>query len=122
MNSFLCAILFLTFDYTNSQAESISGKWKFTNSNSITQGMCPMGGNGSGTLTIADKSNGRYTIKYLKGMVCRPPTVCVLPGKCNGPDCTFSVTVPVDSDDGKVTNSAKLTFAYGIATVEELST
>ena len=68
-----------------------------------------MGKNGQGTLVI-EKSGCGYTIKYLQGMVCNPPSVCVLSGTCKGNECAFSTTVKVDDEGGLVTNSANFTF------------
>lgn len=72
--------------------------------------MCPMGGNGSGSITIMDEGGGSYSLKYMKGMVCNPADVCVLPGSCDGTECIFSTTVTVDNEGGQVTNTAKFTF------------
>lgn len=87
-----------------------TGTWNFTLTDSAVKGMCPMGGNGSGKISIVDNGNGKYEVKYLKGMGCRPASVCVLPGTCDGSECVFSTTVAVDSEGGKVTNTAKLRF------------
>ncbi len=87
-----------------------SGTWNFNLSDSQVEGMCPMGGDGRGSLSITEKGNGKYVLKYLKGMGCRPTKVCILSGSCNGSECVFSTTVGVDSEGGKVTNTAKLQF------------
>ncbi|WP_028580997.1 hypothetical protein [Desulfogranum japonicum] len=89
----------------------ITGNWNFSISNSKVEGFCPMGGNTSGTLAIFDKGKGKYVLKFVSGMSCSPPRVCILKGTCSGTDCTFSTTVPVDNQGGKVTNSAKLHFS-----------
>jgi hypothetical protein len=86
-----------------------SGTYNFDLSGTVVTGPCPMGKDGKGQLTI-EKSGDGYVIKYLKGMVCNPPNVCVLTGSCKGRECKFSTTVPVDNEGGKVTNTAHLTF------------
>jgi hypothetical protein len=56
-----------------------TGVWQFTRSNSKTAGPCPMGGDGSGELTI-EESAGGLTLTYGEGMTCRPVEVCRLTG------------------------------------------
>jgi len=87
-----------------------AGTYRFVLSNSSVQGKCPMGRNGAGTLGIVKTPKG-YSLQYLRGMTCRPASVCVLYGGCRGGACLFSTTVTVDSEGGKVTNTAKLRFA-----------
>ena len=43
-------------------------------------------------------------------MTCRPPEVCRLSGSENDGTYTFTTTVPVDDEGGKVTNTAELVF------------
>ena len=87
----------------------LSGTYDFILSDTVVKGPCPMGKDGTGQLTIEKSGNG-YVIKYIKGMVCNPPNVCVLAGSCNGDECKFVTTVPVDNEGGKVTNTANLKF------------
>ncbi len=87
-----------------------TGVWNFSLTDSAVSGMCPMGTNGSGSITIMDEGGGAYSLKYLQGMVCNPADVCVLPGSCDGAECVFSTTVTVDNEGGQVTNTAKFTF------------
>jgi hypothetical protein len=86
-----------------------AGEWTITRSNSRTSGPCPMGSNGAGELTI-DKSGGAFTLTYGKGMTCSPVEVCKLAGSASGGVYTFTTTVQVDEEGGKVTNSLKLSF------------
>lgn len=85
-----------------------TGTWNFVLSGSQVAGMCPMGGDGGGTLNIGGQSDA-LVIQYITGMTCAPPEVCVLFGSCQGSRCMFSTTVTVDDEGGKVTNSADLT-------------
>ena len=85
-----------------------TGQWDFLLTQSRVQGSCPMGGDGSGTLTILDQGGGALVIQYLTGMACSPGEVCILFGACDGSHCVFSTTAPVDDDGGTVTNSADL--------------
>ena len=86
-----------------------SGNWNFSLYESAVSGMCPMGQDGSGTLTILDQGGGALTLQYVTGMQCDPSDVCVLFGACDGNLCAFSTEVTVDDEGGKVTNSAELT-------------
>ena len=87
----------------------ISGDYNFILSDSDSSGPCPMGGDGSGSLTISKTASG-YALGYIKGMVCRPAEVCALTGTCDGNRCVFTTTVTVDNEGGTVTNKADLTF------------
>ena len=113
MKRFLALLFVLAFlscaSWVAAEDFDPSGTWNFNLSGTVVSGPCPMGKDGKGQLTI-EKSGDGYVIKYLKGMVCSPPNVCVLYGTCNGRECKFSTTVPVDNEGGKVTNSADLTF------------
>jgi hypothetical protein len=91
-----------------------TGEWRVTRSNSKTVGMCPMGGNGSGKLSI-EKTGGQLTLTYGEGMTCRPAEVCRLTGSESGGTHTFTTTVPVDDEGGKVTNTAVLDFTSATA-------
>ena len=84
-----------------------AGVWKVARSNSRTAGPCPMGGDGSGELTIEQAGAG-FTLTYGEGMSCRPAEVCRLTGSKTGGTYTFTTTVPVDNEGGKVTNTAEL--------------
>lgn len=95
--------------YADAKADPV-GEWNFNLSDSTVKGMCPMGGDSRGKLSIMKKGNGKYLLKYLHGMSCRPAKVCSLSGTCKGAECVFSNTVRVDSEGGKVTNSATLRF------------
>lgn len=86
-----------------------TGTWKATRSNSKTLGPCPMGGNGSGDLVIEKAAEG-LTLTYGQGMTCRPAEVCRLTGSKNEGTYTFTTTVPVDDEGGKVTNTAEIEF------------
>jgi hypothetical protein len=86
-----------------------TGSWRVARSNSKTVGMCPMGGDGSGVLEI-EKAAGGLTLTYGEGMACRPAEVCRLTGSESGGTYTFTTTVPVDDEGGKVTNTAELVF------------
>lgn len=88
-----------------------TGVWQVTRSNSKTVGLCPMGGDGGGELTV-EKTPGGLTLTYGEGMTCRPAEVCRLSGsKSEGTDTfSFSTTVPVDDEGGKVTNTVDLEF------------
>jgi hypothetical protein len=88
------------------------GTWNVVRSASHSAGPCPMGGNGKGQLTIA-RADGVLTLTYGKGMTCRPAAVCKLTGSVAKGVYTFTTTVPVDNEGGKVTNSAELKFASG---------
>lgn len=92
-----------------------TGDYSFTLTDMKVAGDCPMGPKNSGTLSIL-KEGGGYLLTYIKGMECRPPSVCVLKGTCKGPECIFSTTVKVDSEGGTVTNWARLRFRDGKAT------
>jgi len=87
-----------------------AGEYDFVLFQSSLSGTCPLGRDGQGRLTV-EKSETGYRIQYLQGMTCRPETVCILSGSCRGDRCTFTTTVKVDDDGGKVTNSAELTFS-----------
>lgn len=86
-----------------------TGLWKVVRSNSKTAGPCPMGGDGSGQLTIERAGDG-LALTYGEGMSCRPAEVCRLTGSKNGKTYNFTTTVPVDNEGGKVTNAAELEF------------
>ncbi len=107
--SLFVALLLLSASWAAAEDFDPSGTYDFILSGTVVDGPCPMGTDGKGQLTI-EKSGEGYVIKYLKGMVCQPPDVCVLMGTCEGRVCKFSTTVPVDNEGGKVTNSADLTF------------
>ncbi len=94
----------------------ITGNWNFSISESKVEGVCPMGGNTSGALAIREQDKGTYSMQYLSGMSCSPPSVCILKGTCSGAGCRFSTTVPVDNQGGKVTNTARLRFSGSSAT------
>lgn len=94
-------------------AEDIAGDWNYAISESSVSGMCPMGRDGTGALVIADEGDGNYNLGYIKGMTCRPAAVCHLKGQCEGNECVFTVTLPVDNEGGKVTNSASISFDNG---------
>lgn len=113
----ILTVLLVTLFSSSGFAKKVdpTGVWNYTLSDSSVKGMCPMGGDGSGSLSITDQGNGKYSIKYVKGMTCKPAKVCVLPGTCSGSECNFSTTVAVDSEGGKVTNTAKLSFKGGHA-------
>lgn len=87
-----------------------TGVWQVTRSGSKTVGPCPMGGDGGGELRI-EESEGGLTLTYGAGMTCRPAEVCRLAGSATGGTYTFTTTVPVDDEGGKVTNRAELEFA-----------
>lgn len=106
--SFFIVVFFSATCFAASSAPI--GTWNFNLSDSSVKGMCPMGGDGRGKLSIMDDGNGKYVLKYLKGMGCSPAKVCVLSGSCNGSECIFSTTVRVDNEGGKVTNTAQLRF------------
>jgi hypothetical protein len=91
-----------------------TGIWQVTWSNSKTVGPCPMGGDGDGELTI-EESAGSLTLAYGEGMTCRPVEVCRLTGSATGGTYTFTTTVPVDDEGGKVTNRAELEFTSATA-------
>jgi hypothetical protein len=91
-----------------------TGVWKVARSNSKTAGPCPMGGDGSGELTIEQAGDG-FTLSYGEGMSCRPAEVCRLTGSKTGGTYSFTTTVPVDSEGGKVTNAAELEFESATA-------
>jgi hypothetical protein len=91
-----------------------TGVWQVTRSDSKTVGPCPMGGDGGGELRI-EESNGGLTLTYGEGMTCRPAEVCRLTGSATGRTYTFTTTVPVDDEGGKVTNRAELEFASATA-------
>ena len=93
-----------------------TGVWQVTRSSSKTVGMCPMGGDGGGELTI-EKTPGGLTLTYGAGMTCNPAEVCRLTGsKTGGTDAfRFSTTVPVDHEGGRVTNTLDLEFASATA-------
>jgi len=91
-----------------------TGVWKVTRSNSKTAGPCPMGGNGSGELRI-EEAGGALTLTYGEGMSCRPAEVCRLTGSKTGGTYSFTTTVPVDDEGGKVTNTAVLDFTSATA-------
>lgn len=93
-----------------------TGAWQATRSNSKTVGPCPMGGNGSGEIKIEEAAGG-FTLTYGKGMTCRPTEVCHLTGSETEGTYTFTTTVPVDDEGGKVTNSAELEFTSATAGV-----
>lgn len=107
---FLGAFLLVTAMAGQVLAEDANpvGNWNFILSESQVQGMCPMGGDGTGTLTIKDMGEDGLAITYLQGMTCDPPEVCELPGFCSGNECVFSTTVEVDDEGGEVTNTAEL--------------
>jgi hypothetical protein len=87
-----------------------TGVWQVTRSDSKTVGPCPMGGDGGGELRI-EESEGGLTLTYGEGMTCRPAEVCRLTGSATGGTYTFTTTVPVDDEGGKVTNRAEFEFA-----------
>jgi hypothetical protein len=91
-----------------------TGVWKAKRSNSKSAGPCPMGGDGSGELTI-EKAAGGLTLTYGEGMTCRPAEVCRLTGSQAGRIFTFATTVRVDGEGGEVTNSAELEFTSAAA-------
>ncbi len=91
-----------------------TGTWQVTRSNSKTMGPCPMGGNGGGELEI-EKAAGGFTLTYGDGMTCRPAEVCRLTGSETGGTYTFTTTVPVDDEGGKVTNAAEIEFTSATA-------
>ena len=91
-----------------------TGVWKVARSNSKTAGPCPMGGDGSGELNIERAGDG-FTLTYGEGMSCRPAEVCRLTGSKTGGTYTFTTTVPVDNEGGKVTNTAELEFESATA-------
>ena len=91
-----------------------TGVWKVARSNSRTAGPCPMGGDGSGELSIERAGDG-FTLAYGEGMSCRPAEVCRLTGSKTGGIYTFTTTVPVDNEGGKVTNTAELEFESATA-------
>ena len=114
MKTVLAVVVFLLFaavtgGTVQAQAFDPVGRYDFTLTDSRIKGTCPMGQDNSGSLSIV-KTAGGYALTYVQGMVCSPPKVCHLPGQCRGNECTFSTTVPVDNEGGKVTNSAKLRF------------
>ncbi len=112
---FMMGMIALIFGVNSAQAFDPTGTWKFTQSDSSVSGVCPMGGNGTGTMTITDAGGGKYALKYLSGMVCNPASVCVLSGTCHSSKCVFQTTVPVDDEGGKVINTANFTFDAGHA-------
>jgi hypothetical protein len=91
-----------------------TGVWKVTRSNSKAAGPCPMGGNGSGELKIEEADWG-FTLTYGEGMTCRPAEVCRLASSETEGTYTFTTTVPVDDEGGKVTNTAVLEFTSAAA-------
>lgn len=91
-----------------------TGVWKVTRSDSKTAGPCPMGGNGSGELKI-EEAEGGLTLTYGEGMTCRPAEVCRLTSSETEGTYTFTTTVPVDDEGGKVTNTAVLDFTSATA-------
>jgi hypothetical protein len=91
-----------------------AGTWQVVRSNSKSAGPCPMGSNGKGELTIT-RVGDALTLTYGKGMTCRPPEVCKLAGSVAKGTYTFTTTVPVDREGGKVTNSAEIRFASAAA-------
>ncbi len=93
------------------------GRYSFTLTDIKIAGDCPMGPDNSGRLSILQQGDG-YILTYIEGMKCRPAAVCTLKGRCQGRVCTFSTTVQVDNEGGKVTNSARLRFDGGSASGE----
>ena len=91
-----------------------TGAWQVTRSNSKTMGPCPMGGNGGGELEI-EKAGDGLTLTYGDGMTCRPAEVCRLTGSETDGTYTFTTTVPVDDEGGKVTNAAEIEFTSATA-------
>ena len=91
-----------------------TGVWQVTRSNSKTMGPCPMGGNGGGELRI-EKEAGGFTLTYGEGMTCRPAEVCHLTSSETEGIYTFTTTVPVDDEGGKVTNAVQIEFTSATA-------
>ena len=91
-----------------------TGAWQVARSNSKTMGPCPMGGNGGGELEI-EKEAGGFTLTYGDGMTCRPAEVCRLTGSETDGTYSFTTTVAVDGEGGKVTNAAEIQFTSGTA-------
>jgi hypothetical protein len=73
-----------------------------------------MGGNGGGELKI-EKAGDGFTLTYGDGMICRPAEVCRLNGSATGGTYSFTTTVPVDDEGGKVTNEAQIEFRSATA-------
>ncbi len=106
----VAAVLMTMFIPAPAGAMNPVGNYRFIRSHQAVKGRCPLGRGGPGTLSIARAKKG-YVMRYLRGVTCRPASVCVLYGSCRGVRCMFSTTVTVDNEGGKVTNTAALRFA-----------
>ena len=109
--SFVWALSFVILYATSAAPADVdpTGSWNVVRGASKRVGPCPAGSNGKGELTIT-RVSGVPTLTYGKGMRCRPGPVCILPGSVSKGLYTFTTTVAVDNEGGKVTNSAEIRF------------
>ncbi|MBW1808927.1 MAG: hypothetical protein JRJ87_12105 [Deltaproteobacteria bacterium] len=91
----------------------LSGTWNFSNFNHSVTGGCPNGSDATGSLVI-NQTGDSFTLEFISGMTCSPPSMCLFSGTVSGAEYTGSNTAVVDNEGGVATNTFVLTASSAI--------
>ncbi len=97
----------ITVESSGSGTYDLSGSWNYTTSGNWVVGLCPLGQDASGTLTITQTGN-TATMVINSGMVCDPASMCIYAGTVAENVYTFSNSAVVDGEGGMAYNTVVL--------------